>query len=241
MGPLLFPALFMATGDRQAWRSDPHQRLLTLFSLPVFGLFVLLALLSRSHANWAAPAYVAATTLAVVWLLRRGKRRWLITAIALNLLLAATLYHWHRIAPAIGIELRKGTDPFSPLRGWDEAGRQLAARLRVSGCRAVIAADRSTLVELAYYAHRALGEPVMALAYNPGGLIRNHFELTADIAHRPFNCAALVGEFDAAQLERQFSVIEPLPPVDLPRAGHKQAFPFWRVGEFRGYVDAAGR
>jgi 4-amino-4-deoxy-L-arabinose transferase-like glycosyltransferase len=239
MGPLLFPALIMAASDRQAWRSDPRQRLLILFSLPVLGLFVLLALLSRAHANWAAPTYVAATVLAVTMLLKRGHTRWLAWAIAVNLLLAATLYHWHRIAPAFGIELHQGTDPFAPLRGWDAAGRQLAEQLRATNCRAVIADDRGTLVELAYYARRALNEPVAALAYNPDGTVNNHFELTADIAQREFDCAVLVGAFEPVQLARQFAQIDPLPPLTVPHKGQPLSLAAWRVAGFRGY--AAGR
>ncbi|MEW6165200.1 MAG: glycosyltransferase family 39 protein [Pseudomonadota bacterium] len=241
MGPLMLPALLLAAGDRQTWHGDPRLRLIALFALPVLGLFLLLALLSRSHANWAAPAYVAATLLAVTTLLRRGHVRWLVWAVALNLLLAATLYHWHRIAPALGIELRKGTDPFHPLRGWNASGKLLAEQLRATGCRAVAAADRATLVELAYYARRGLGGPVAALAYNADGRIRNHFDLTADIAHRRFDCAILAGEFSAAQLAREFAELGPLPPLPIPAREGEQLIPLWQVSGFRGYGGGAGR
>ncbi|MDP1607190.1 MAG: glycosyltransferase family 39 protein [Rhodocyclaceae bacterium] len=235
MGPLLFPALLLAAVDRPAWLGDSRQRLLAMFSLPVIGLFVVLALLARSHANWAAPAYVAATLFAVSLLLRRGYRRWLVAAIVLNLLLAATLYHWHRLAPAVGIELQKGTDPFHPLRGWDKAGAQLAGLLRSSDCRAIIAAERATLVQLAYYARRSLATPVTPLAYNPAGNIRNHFELTADIARRNFDCAILVGEFAPQRLQKEFAAVETLPPLTVPRADGTGALPAYRVQGFRGY------
>lgn len=240
MGPLLFPALLIAASDRQAWCSDPRQRLLVFFSMPVLGLFVVLSLLSRAHANWAAPAYVAATVLAVTLLLRRRYLRWLALAIAINLLLAATLYHWQRIAPAIGIELRKGTDPFHPLRGWDNAGRQLAERLRATGCRAIIAGDRATLVELAYYARRELGAAVAPLAYNPGRLVRNHFELTADIAARKFDCALLIGGFDITRIRNEFSEVVDLEPLILPK-DDRQPVAVRRVKGFLGYAPTAGR
>lgn len=241
MGPLLFPALLLAASDYRTWRGDSQQRLLALFSLPVIGLFILLALLARSHANWAAPAYVAATLLAVSLLVRRGYRHWLIAAILLNLLLAATLYHWHRLAPAVGIELRKGTDPFHPLRGWDKAGAQLAGLLRASDCHAIIAAERATLVQLAYYARRNLATPVTPLAYNPARIIRNHFELTADIARRDFECAILIGAFDPQRLRKEFTEVDMLPPLTVPRAEGHEALPAWRVRGFLGYDDSSGR
>lgn len=238
MGPLLFVSLLRASASRGVW-ADRRLRLLGLFGLPVLALFIVLSLLSRAHANWAAPAYVAATAFVVVWLLQNGRQRWLVAAIALNLLLAATLYHWHRIAPAIGIELKKGTDPFFPVRGWERSGRVLADALRASGCRAVIAADRSTLVELAYYARRGLGEPVTPLSYNPDGIVRNHFTLKSDIARTPFTCAILVGAYAPEQVQREFSEALPLPPLTLP--GDK-AVNAWRVSEFRGYAaDSSDR
>jgi 4-amino-4-deoxy-L-arabinose transferase-like glycosyltransferase len=215
MGPLLFAALLGSSADRTAWRADARYRLIGLFALPVLALFILLSLLSRAHANWAAPAYVAATTLAVVWLLRHGRQRWLIAALALNLILAATLYHWHRIAPGIGIELRKGTDPFYPVRGWNTAGMELAQSLRASGCRAVLASDRGTLVELAYYGGRALGEKVPPLAYTerpdpqPFRTHRRHCPEIVD-------CAILVGNFDETDLRREFTEVEPLGELAAP-------------------------
>lgn len=232
MGPLLFAALLAASADRSTWRTDPRFRLLGLFALPVLSLFVILSLLSRAHANWAAPAYVSATAFAVIWLLRHGHRRWLMAALALNLVLAATLYHWHRIAPAIGIELKKGTDPFHPLRGWAIAGETLAQSLQESECHTLIAADRGTLVELAYYARRALGKPVTPLSYNPTSQIRNHFELTADIGRRPFGCAVLAGNVEEATLRREFAEIAPLGELAAPNG----TLALWRVAGFRGYA-----
>ncbi|WIM05501.1 MAG: glycosyltransferase family 39 protein [Candidatus Nitricoxidivorans perseverans] len=240
MGPLLLPALIRAAADRRTWRSDPRQRLLVLFSVPVLGLFLMLSLLSRANANWAAPAYVAATVLAAAWLAREGRRRWFAAAVAINLLMAATLYHWHRIAPAIGIELGRRTDPFDRLRGWDAAGRQLAGPLRETGCRAVAAGDRTAIVELAYYGRRALGEPVAPLAWNPSGIVRNHFELTADVSRLKSGCAILVGGFDGENLRRGFAQVEPLPPLTVPFEGRPQPMPAWRVAGFRSY-EGAGR
>lgn len=230
MGPLLFPAFAIAATRQSIWR-NPRLRLFALFSLPVLGLFVLLSFLSRAHANWAAPAYVGATLLAVAWLTEKRLHRWLTPAIVINLLLAAGFYHWHRLAPALGISLSEKTDPFHKLRGWPAAGAALAVHLRATGCGAIAAADRGTLVELAYYARRALAAPVQPLAYNPSGMIRNHFELTANLAHASFACALLVGHFEATRLAKEFATVEPLPPLALPTG----ISPLWKVAGFIAY------
>jgi len=231
MGPLFFPTWIAVVTRRASWQAAPI-RALAAFSLPVLALFLLLALLSRAHANWAAPAYPAATLLAVAWLIRTHRRRWLVAAIAVNFLLTATLYHWHRLAPALGVALSVRTDPFHKLRGWPAAGKALAQLMQQSGCDAVATADRSSLVELAYYTRRASGKAVAALAYNPSRQIRNHFELTADIATRPFRCALLVGDFAQARLEREFTAVEPLAALALPPGEQK----VWKVVGFRGYA-----
>jgi len=235
IGPLLLPALLVAAADRQAWRTDPQQRFLILFSLPILAGFLLLSFLTRSNANWAATAYIAATILAVAMLLRRNHRRWLTSAIILNLLLTAAFYHWDRLAPAIGITLSRNTDPFHAVRGWDTPGRQLAEQMRATGCHAVITRERATLVELAYYARRALGAPVTPLSYNPGGIPSNHFDLTADIKDRTFDCAILVGRFSEEQLKREFSAAEALPALAVPAKGILQPMDAWRVSGFLGY------
>lgn len=235
---LLFPALLLAFVDRQSWQLDPNQRLLVLFSLPVLLLFFLLSLLSRANANWAAPAYVAASILAVTLLLRRQHPGWLIWAVIINLLLAASLYHWNRLGPALGITLKRGSDPFYPLHGWNSAGKQIGDRLRNAGCRTVITSERKTLVELAYYARRSLGEPVNAFAYNPEGIINNHFALTADIANRSFDCAVLVGGFDVSLLNKEFAAVEPLQAIEVPHWGRMEPVSTWRVSGFRGYVSS---
>ncbi|MCX7897989.1 MAG: glycosyltransferase family 39 protein [Rhodocyclaceae bacterium] len=230
MGPLMFPAFLGAASDKTVWR-DARLRLCVLFSLPVLVLFVTLAFLTRAHANWAAPAYVGATLLAVAWLLQHARKRWYVAAIALNLLLAGGLYHWHRLAPALGMPLSAETDPFHKLRGWKEAGRHLAAQMQTAGCHAVATADRGSLVALAYYARRALGAPVAAYAYNPDGRVQNHFELTADLGKSVFSCALLIGSHDPMRLTGEFAKVEPLPPLPLPTG----AAPVWRVEGFLGY------
>lgn len=236
MGPLLLPAFIKAASDRATWRSDPCQRLMVLFSAPILAGFIVLSFLSRAHANWASTTYVAATMLAVIMLVRHNRMRWLAWAIAFNVMIAAGLYYWHRIVPAFGYSLVNQNDPFSALRGWDVAGNQLADQLRTTGCRAVISGERGKLVELTYYARRSLGEPVTPLAYSPTSHPRNHFDLTANIADRKFDCAILVGEFSDDSLKLEFGEVENQPSLELPEKGERQTLKTWRVKNFLGYT-----
>src|SRR5262249_59921854 len=72
-GPLLFAGLILSLAT---WRgfAEPRARLLAAFALPTLGMMIAVSLLSRAHANWAAPTYIAATVLVVAWSLSRGWR-----------------------------------------------------------------------------------------------------------------------------------------------------------------------
>src|SRR5712671_1330171 len=90
-GPLLFACLTLLIAT---WRglAEPRGRLLAAFTLPTLAMMLGVSLLSRAHANWAAPTYVAATVLVVAWALQRGWRRLPVVSIALHLAAVGLLF-----------------------------------------------------------------------------------------------------------------------------------------------------
>src|SRR5713101_2352637 len=70
-GPLLFAGLLLVTATPRSF-AEPRARLLAAFALPTLAMMFVVSLLSRAHANWAAPAYVSAAVLVVAWALQRG-------------------------------------------------------------------------------------------------------------------------------------------------------------------------
>ena len=84
-GPILLVVLL-----RTAWRelpkpSDPRKTLLFSFSLPVLGLLVIQALLSRAHGNWSATAYPAASILVTAVMLELNRETLFKVSLALHL------------------------------------------------------------------------------------------------------------------------------------------------------------
>ena len=182
-GPILFGAFLVIVW--RAWkRGLPEQdRLLLAFSLPLIAIITVQALLSRAHANWAAPAYVAATVLVVATMVRDRARGWLIGSFAVNIAVMALIAFGTSTAGQLHLPLKP--DPFARTLGWQEladATRDELAKARDSGrpFAAVLTDDRAVTSELLYYMR---GEPTPVLAWSPGAP-HDHFELT-----RPFTAA----------------------------------------------------
>ena len=230
-GPILFAALLALVFGRLL--RDRHDRLLAWFALPIIALLTLLSLLSRSNANWAAPAYVAATILVVAWLLRFGRTRLLAASLALHVALAALLMGGPGVAAALGAPLPEKFDPWARLRAWSTLGAEVG-RLAAGHPDLVIASDdRETLAALAYYVRP--GPPRLA-KWNADGIVGDQFDLTADMGK------LVGGDFlfvtpteDASQLLTYFRSATQLATVTTPR----RRYTIWALRGFRGYDRAS--
>lgn len=186
-GPILFGALLVI-----AWRTLKNpaglaaaDKLLLAFSIPILVLVTTQGLISRAHANWAAPAYVAATVLVTAVMIRDRAWGWMRTTFAIHaaaaILIALATWQAGRLAlPGVG-------DPFARTLG----NRALAAAVKDEIAEAtrmgapigsVLTDDRETAAALAYYA-RDLHVPI--LAWREGPVPRSYFEMT-----RPFTASA---------------------------------------------------
>jgi 4-amino-4-deoxy-L-arabinose transferase-like glycosyltransferase len=175
-GPILFAALI---GFCLRWRRDhastgngEAERLLLSFCLPVLGLMLIQALLSRAHANWAAFAYVPATVLITAALLRQGWTRLFRASLAVHL--AALLLLAGGGALAGRFALPGGADPYERLLGWRELAELTGAQAEAGGFRTIATDRRSMAAELLYYL-RDHNLPVVALRGDAPP--RDHFEL----------------------------------------------------------------
>src|SRR5438132_7149116 len=143
-GPLLFAGLILliATGRVLA---ETRARLLAAFALPTLAMMLAVSLLSRSHANWAAPTYVAATILVVAWALQRGWRRLVAVSIALHLAAVGLLFTGRDALAACGLDLPAQYDPLRRVRGWRDLGAEVRKDLAAQPGLAMFAADPELL------------------------------------------------------------------------------------------------
>ena len=123
-GPILFGALLVIAWRARRERLPEADRLLLAFSLPIIAIILVQAFLSRAHANWAAPAYVAATVLVVATMVRDGAWGWLKASFALHAVVLALLVFGTATAGRVPLPLKP--DPFARTLGWPRWRRRRA-------------------------------------------------------------------------------------------------------------------
>jgi hypothetical protein len=186
---------------------DRRAALLVSFTLPPLALMLGLSLLSRAQANWAAPAYIAATILVVAWLLAEGRRIVIVVSIALHVVAALVVAVGLRnIAAVAGVTLPVKYDPLHRLQGWRSLGRAITVQMAQHPGVILMADDRELLAALMFY---VTPHPLNALEWDPGGAIHDQFELTqqpaldrgADfllVSQNPRNVPAILARFAVA-------------------------------------------
>ncbi|MBI1649390.1 ArnT family glycosyltransferase [Hyphomicrobium sulfonivorans] len=233
-GPILFGSLLVI-----AWRArkgaGDRERLLLSFSLPIIGFIVLQAFLSRAHANWAAPAYVAATVLVIATMVRDGAWGWLKASFAINIAVLLLLAVGTVTAGRVALPLK--TDPFARTLGWRQVAEATQAELAIAAgagkpFAAVLSDDRAMTAELLYYMR---DEPTPILAWRVGAP-HDHFEMT-----RPFTASTpapvllvRIGETPGAVAD-SFTSVEKIADRTLPAGENAQRrVSFYSLAGYKG-------
>ncbi len=177
VGNVILVGAFVIGLLRGRWRGVPWHWFLISFSVPMLAVISLQALLSRAHANWAAPAHAALCLLAVAWLWQTGRRFWLVLAVGLNLLFAVLLYHGQSLVrEPLGLQASWRTDPFWSLRNWPGVHEQARARLQEqapNGAWRVTSDDRAVLAQVQWGLKLPSGA---AMGWLKTGVPMNHFD-----------------------------------------------------------------
>jgi 4-amino-4-deoxy-L-arabinose transferase-like glycosyltransferase len=216
-GPILFAALLWRT---LAWRPGAPfaHSFLVAFSAPVLLIVLTQSLLSRAHANWAAPAFCAATVLTVAWLASERRFGWLKASVGLHLGAAALLYGLV-VMPAAAANLPAGLDPLARLRGWDRLAAELSARLDSRPGAALLADDRMVMAELLYYLR---GRPVDIRMWDESGAARNQFEMTIGASRSDAARFLLVTKArEAGPIARRFQSARFAEELAIPISAHR--------------------
>ena len=123
----LMIAALIASG--RAWKSlQRRERYLFLFSAPGLFVFLLLAMRQYINENWPAVYYLSAFVLGASFALSQASRFiWMQRGLKLGGALFAVIYVLIPAIPLLGWNGHPKLDPVAPLRGWQEAGRQVGA------------------------------------------------------------------------------------------------------------------
>lgn len=245
LGPVLFGvAVLLLVGLAGNRTTNPADRLLFWFVVPMLALIGLLAFLSRAYANWAVPALVAATIWASAWLVRTRRWRLLWAGIAANLVLGLAVYGYEPVIQASGFTPNSRADPFKRLRGWREAAEQLRPALRRHPNARLLGDDRIVLAQMVYYTRPLAVES--AAVWNPTARTTDHYELATDIR------ADIGGDFiyvterkkPPPGMRQAFAHVRPLQTIRVPMcADVDRRVNVLLLNGFRGYArrDTARR
>jgi hypothetical protein len=190
-GPITAGWLLALALRPRIWFDDNRLRLLAAFTLAPIAAFLLLSLMSRAFANWAAFAYASGAALVAVALLMQGRRGWLVAALGINLAMGIVVYNFHDITRLLNIQLTRKTDPYGRVTGFRALGIEVGRQLKTRPGTHFLTDDRMLYALIRYY-----GRPYSngGLYLNLSGLINNHYALTADVRDHPKGDFLLVSQ-----------------------------------------------
>jgi 4-amino-4-deoxy-L-arabinose transferase-like glycosyltransferase len=236
-GPILFGALVMIVFRAIRRGADGPELFLLCFTVPILVAAIVQAFLSRAHANWAAPSYVAAAVLVTASFLRvTGGRRWLNASLLLHGVILVAFAFGTAFAGRFAIS---GVDPFGRMLGWREVAQATLAVIadeRRAGrpVGAVLTDDRQMTAELLYYM-RAESTPV--LAWREGPRPHDHYELIRPYVKgspEPALLVTLRSKTPSKAIE-QFTNLERLPDREVPAgASPARRVMYYRLWNYRG-------
>ncbi len=233
-GPILFGWLLVILLRVKKVREDERLFMLWWFIVPFFLLILTISLLSRAHANWSAPMYVASTVLVAAWLIITMRKRWLYSAIAVNILLGIGLYHYHDTAKLLGVELTRKSDPYKRVLGWRELGRQVSEILKAHPNARLLSDDRKTMAELIYYVEP---HPFDAIKWNPRHTLLDHYELTTDMQkHIGEDFIFVTARAKIGDVASRFDSVKLLKRIEIPLyKDYKMVYYVYYLKHFKGY------
>jgi hypothetical protein len=152
-------------------------RFLWAFSVPVVAIIVLQAFLSRAHANWAAPTYVAASILVAAVMLARGWRMLLYATFAIHLVVQAVLLLAD--ARAKDLTFPFGIDPYYRTLGFKDMAAVVNAEFSAGDYGAVLTEWRRVTGTLLY---NLRDDPPPVVTWPHPDRPHDHYQLTRPLS-----------------------------------------------------------
>ncbi|MGV6809388.1 MAG: ArnT family glycosyltransferase [bacterium] len=241
-GIVFFPVLLYLWIRRKTWRDHWQMRLLSTFTLMFLLIIIAQSLFGRANANWAAPSYVAASVLVVVWLMGSQKpllNRLLITGLLFNALLAVFIYHYPSLMKGANVELNQNNDLYKRLKGWRTLGEQVYTIRQRYPNTTLLAQNRELIAELSYYAGRSDERPITVIAWNPDQQLRHHYDLATSINDKTGQHFLYIGDHDenVQSFVPYFNTVQAIAMLTAPvNATYQRQYSVWLMQGFKGYM-----
>lgn len=246
-GPILFAVLMPLILRFRMIRQNNEALVLWWFIMPLLSIITTISVLSRAHANWAAPIYVPATVLVIAFLCQTNRRGWIYASLGLHLFLFVFLWKVETIINAAGwtigdrtdINTQQLRDPFIRLRDWDKLAA-IVARTQQDYPEAVLLVDsRKLYAELIYYLSPP---PYSMVKWNSNGKIDDHFELVTTLdsnrSDQSFLFITQDTQVTETSLRGYFSEVELVAEFALDKQSAKERnYYIYYVRGFKNYGD----
>jgi 4-amino-4-deoxy-L-arabinose transferase-like glycosyltransferase len=230
VGPVVFAGWLLAVvtvARPAAWaRSQPADRVLLAFSLPILLVVLVLAGFSEANANWAATALIAVFLLGAATLSGNvSGRRWLVGGLALGLMVQAALIGMDARADSLMIA---GRAPYARTQGARALAGAIADRAETEGALTVVAETRSQAALLIYYARN---RAVMVKAWPPAttGDPQDHFQMTRPLTGHEAGPVLAVAPCAGAGRFKGWGRVTDLGTVAVPAAGGERTARLFRL------------
>lgn len=232
-GVLSFPVFIWLSARLLSKWEESSQHALLIFALTFLGVITLLALFGNSNANWAAPAYIAASILTGQYLAMANRHVLLGAIIALNILLSAFVYHYDSIMQLSGVTITRSNDIYKPIRGWKQLGSEVSAVFKQYRGALLLSDSRHEMAELIYYMRP---RPLDAVKWNYRHQIKDHFDIVTtmdDKKGRDFIYVTVNGGL-VSGIKQSFKQVEEIKTLKL--TFNDKYYKIYRIYYLRGFV-----
>lgn len=219
-GPIVMASFVLLLMRPRVFGMQQPDRVLIAFALPPLAIVTLVALLSKANANWAAPAVVPITIVAVALLVRRQAWRWIYATLALAVVVQGALWIGDARADRISIAWLAKPDAYQRTLGWKSLGTQVSALAQAQGARGIAAEQRDVVASLIYYA-RGAGVPVWSL---PTARAPAHqFDIDRPLTSGAPEPLLFVSPCELPRrYAARYAQVEPLGPIVTPTGANSQ-------------------
>jgi 4-amino-4-deoxy-L-arabinose transferase-like glycosyltransferase len=200
------------------------------FILPIFFIMCIEAFLSRAHANWSAPMYVALSVAGAAFLINRKKIAWLWVALMINLVVQAGFFNLKPLIKMSGIHI----NPASSTLNWEEGGRKICQYQRQYPNSLLLVDNRMLLAQVLYFSKAPLST---LFKWNPSQVIRDHYDMVTVIQKEiGKNFIYVTYNNNPQDTFKYFKRVVSLTPVQLPTMdGQGVTIYMFYLENFKGY------
>jgi 4-amino-4-deoxy-L-arabinose transferase-like glycosyltransferase len=161
--------IILAIGFYKKLYKDRAQQFLLCFSLPVFIIILIQAIVNQANANWAAPAFISLSMYIATVIDKLNLRKLFISSIFLNFITFICFVFGSHIINFLSLP----NNPYERIDGW----RQIAASIKANNCnnkQIYLFDDRDIAAEMSYYLQGCYGKIEY---YNQGTEIKNYYQM----------------------------------------------------------------